>query len=147
QSFVIKVNNLVLPEGAQIYLHDRLLGSYLQLTDGTEYPFEITKDKATQGTNRFELTMKPAPEAQQLAFGVALSPNPASAEAVLTFSGVTDEVKVTVTDINGIALFRKTFTAQQATALKVPMSKLAAGVYMVEVNSGNNKVVKRLVKE
>ena len=60
QDFIIKAQNVAVPDNGQVYLHDKYLQTYTQLLQGTEYKFTITKDAASQGDNRFELSMKKA---------------------------------------------------------------------------------------
>ena len=44
-------------------------------------------------------------------------------------------------------MITRSLGAQQSGSVVIPISSLAAGVYMVTITSGNNKLVKRLVKE
>ncbi|NDC41686.1 MAG: T9SS C-terminal target domain-containing protein, partial [Chitinophagia bacterium] len=147
QKFIIKAQDVVLPEGGQLYLHDKMLGQYVELTQGAEYHFEITKDAASQGNNRFELAMKPAATAFS-GLEVLMTPNPATDDVTLAYrSGNANEVNVRVMDVNGVAVYNKNLGVQQNGTVRVPLAKFAAGMYMVELTSGDKKVVQRLVKE
>ena len=125
------------------------MNQQVALAQGAEYKFTVTKDQATQGNNRFELAMKPA-AVLNTATGleVTMTPNPASDDVKLTYtSGTNEEVSVRLTDLNGVTVYSKNLGVQQNGTVSVPLNKYAAGIYMVELTSGNRKVVHRLVKE
>jgi len=149
QDFIIRAESVVLPEGGQLYLHDKLLNQYVTLAQGAEYKFTISKDQVTQGNERFELSMKPATAAiAATGLKVSMTPNPASDDVKLTYaSGTNEEVSVRLTDLNGVTVYSKNLGVQQNGTVTVPLDKYAAGIYMVELTSGNRKVVQRLVKE
>ena len=148
QDFIIKVGSVAqLPAGGSVYLHDKLLKQYVLLNEGAEYKFSITSDKATQGDNRFELSMAPA-EATAKALQVTMQPNPASDEVNISFvSGKKDKVDLRVLDLSGVSVYSKDLGLQQSGTVSVSLSNFASGIYMVELTSGDQKVVQRLVKE
>lgn len=146
QDFIIRAEGVTLPEGGQLFLHDKLLNQYVDLVQGAEYHFTITKDAITQGNNRFELGMKPAATASS--FDVTMAPNPASDDVKLTYRNTeAGEVKVRLMDLNGVTVYSKDLGVQQAGVVTIPLNKFASGIYMVELTSGNRKAVRRLVKE
>jgi lipoate synthase len=63
QTFIIKAQQVHRTQGGTLYLRDKMLNQYVALQEGSEYRFQITKDKASQGNSRFELSMKPSTEA------------------------------------------------------------------------------------
>lgn len=146
QNFIIRAENIAAPENGIVVLHDKLLNKYVELSAGTEYKFAINEDKATQGDNRFELSLKPAAVAAN--FSVTLTPNPATDDVKVAFSAPeANNVSVKVTDISGICVYTRDLGTQQAGQVTIPVAKLAAGIYMVELTSGNNRSVQKLVKE
>ncbi len=151
QDFIIRAEQLALPTGGKVYLHDKLLKQYVLLQQGTEYRFSVTKDNNTQGNNRFELSMEPQEVASiQAAKGleVTMTPNPANDEVKVNFtSGKKDEVKVRVLDLSGVSVYNQDLGMKQSGTIMVPLSSLASGIYMVELTSGDQKVVQRLIKE
>ena len=139
---------MVTPAGAKIYLHDKLLQKYVLLDQGVEYRFTISKDKATQGDNRFELTMKPAVTVDPKDISVTMTPNPATDDVKVTFTnGQAEPVTIKVMDMSGVNVYGENLGVQQKGTVTVPLNKLASGIYMVELTSGNRKVVQRLIKE
>jgi len=148
QEFIIKTEALSVPTGGRVFLHDKLLNQYVMLQQGTEYKFNVTKDAATQGDKRFELTMEPGVDATSNGLQVTMTPNPASNEVSISYtSGNAEHVTVKVSDLTGMNVFTKDMGVQQNGKVIVPITNLAAGIYMVELTSGSQKVVQRLIKE
>ena len=149
QQYIIKAESVFIPDGGRVYLHDKLLQQYVLLDPGTEYRFTISKDKATQGDGRFELSMKPSTAlATATGLQVTMTPNPATDEVKISFSaGKEDNVSLSVLDMSGVNVYEEDLGVQLKGSVNVPLSKLASGVYMVELRSGNQKVIQRLVKE
>lgn len=146
QNFIIRAENIAAPENGIVVLHDKLLNKYVELNAGTEYKFAINEDKATQGDNRFELSLKPAAVAAK--FNVILTPNPATDDVKVTFSTPdANNVSVKVTDISGICVYSHDLGTLQAGQVTIPVARFAAGIYMVELTSGSNRSVQKLVKE
>ncbi len=148
QDFIVKTEGITVPDGGKLYLHDKLLKQYVLLQQGTEYRFSVGKDKATQGRERFELSMEPATQEVNGRLHVTMVPNPATDEVKISFTGGKNEVvAIRVMDIAGTSVYNSNLGPQTSGMVKVSLSNLAAGVYMVELTSGNEKVVERLIKE
>ena len=151
QEFIIKAEGMAVPEGGRLYIHDKLLKKFVLLQQGTEYRFTISKDKATQGETRFELSMEPADVAAVSAdnnLNVTLNPNPATDEVNIRFSsGGSENVSVRIMDISGVSVYSEQLGQLQSGNIKVPLSAFPSGIYMVELISGNQKVVQRLIRD
>ncbi len=150
QDFIIKAENSYQPNGAEIYLHDKLLHKYVPLLQGTEYCFSITNDTSTQGENRFELSNKGGDTITPInhPFEVSLSPSPFNNEVAVRFSQPPlEKVVITVLSLAGKTLFQKDFGTLQSSQLTLQLATLPAGGYLVEITCGQEKKVSRLVKE
>jgi hypothetical protein len=149
KEFIIKAESVALPASGTLYLHDKMLKQYVMLQQGTEYRFAVTADKATQGDKRFELSMSPGKVAVQgKGLQMSLMPNPATDDVNITFSAAgKDEVSLRILDLTGVSVLNQNLGMQQSGGVNVPLSHLAAGVYIVELTSGSEKVVQRLVKD
>ena len=151
QEYIIKAEGVAVPNGGKVYLHDKLLKQYVLLQQGTEYRFTITTDAATQGDNRFELSMNPAEVAvlQNIkGLDVTMTPNPANDDVKISFtSGKSDNVAVRVLDLSGVIVYNSNLGVQQNGSVNIPLGNLASGIYMVELTQGEQKVVQRLIKE
>jgi hypothetical protein len=146
QDFIVKAEDVALPEGSSLYLHDKLLQQYVLLQQGTEYRFSIGDDQATQGDQRFELSLLPTTDAGQI--NVNIVPNPASEEVKVNFTIPSSErVGLRILDLSGVSVYNSDLGVQQAGSVSVSLSNFASGIYMVELTAGDRRVVKRLVKE
>ena len=148
--FIIRAEGVELPEGAKLYLHDKLLSKYTELLQGAEYKFDISAEANTQGENRFELTTEPATiaAATTRALQVSMTPNPATEDVKINFNaGLNENVSIRVMDVTGLCVYNKNLGVQESGSISVPLSSFAAGMYMVELTAGGQKVVQKLVKE
>jgi len=148
QEFIMKADNVSLQANEQLYLHDKYLQTYTQLQQGTEYKFSITKDPASQGDKRFELSLNPSVAAQSNDLDVQMVPNPASSDVTISYTAkAKSQTTVRVMNAEGITVLTQDLGIQQAGSVQIALDKLASGVYLVEFTSGTDKVVHRLVKE
>jgi len=150
QEFIIRAEDMAMPQGEQLYLHDKYLQSYTLLQQGTEYKFSITKDGASQGDNRFELGMNPTGIAavQNKGLDVDIMPNPATDEVTISYNArAKANTTVRIINVEGITVITQKLGLQQSGSVKIGLAQLASGVYLVELTSGTDKVVHRLVKE
>ncbi len=148
QSFVIKADNVVVPEGKVLVLHDKLLDKYTELLAGAQYSFAITGNKNTQGNDRLELQLKPGVNNNTVAVAVTLMPNPANDVVTVSVKLPAEaEASVRVTDITGTCVYAKNIGKLLYGSVQMDLSAYAPGVYMVEVSAGDQKVTRKLVKE
>jgi hypothetical protein len=148
QEYVIKAEGISVPEGSELYLHDKLLQQYVLMTQGAEYKFAVTEENKTQGDNRFELSMRPVTSTANTELNVSVAPNPATEQVKVSFAAaVQNNVKINVLDLSGVSVFNQDLGLQQNGSVTLALSNLPAGIYMVELTAGDKKVVKRLVKE
>ena len=151
QEYIIKAESFVAPEGGQVYLHDKYLDKNVLLQQGTEYHFAITKDSATQGNKRFELRMGTQEDSMatvKAAMNVQMTPNPASEEVTITYQAATSgRVSVNIMNLSGVTVLSQDLGLQSNGQAKFALDQLASGIYLMEFTSGNDKIVKRLVKE
>ena len=78
-------------------------------------------------------------------FTASLFPNPSRSSATLRIKGAAQNVTVTITDVTGKILW-KSLNVNDAQ-LKLPVEKLSAGVYIINVFNGTESRVLKLVKE
>lgn len=144
QEFIVRAENVPATE-EKLYLHDKLTQQYLLMETGAEYKFSVTKERETQGNDRFELTTV-FPE-QNSKLSVAIAPNPASGDVMISYNVPgAKEVLVRVTDVAGVCVY-STNAGVSNGQMKVSLSELPAGIYMVEVVAGAQRSATKLVKE
>ncbi len=147
QDFIIKADQLAIPEGADVMLHDKFLNKYVALQPDAEYRFSISKENTTQGDARFELTLKPAADVMDN-LSLEVVPNPATDKVLISFKSPSDKsATIRVTDVNGVTVYSSTSTTLLKAPVAVPLNGFASGVYLVEVTQGNTKLTRKLVKE
>ena len=150
QEFIIKAEAMALPQGGKLYLHDKYLNQYVLLQQGTEYRFTITKDAASQGDNRFELSLDPSnvDAVTTNAFGVNIFPNPATDKVTVSVTNDKKEnTTVKMLDLSGNCVFTNSLGLQNVASVDIELGKYAAGMYMIEVTAGDHKTVQKLVKD
>ncbi len=147
QDFIIRADDMKLAEGTAVFLHDKMLKKYVELQAGTEYRFTVSNDKSSQGNERFEIAMKPA-QVVATGFKVTMSPNPTSDDVKISFtSNKKDNVSIRVMDMSGVTVYTQDLGAVQSGNTVVSLGKFASGIYMIELTSGTQKSLQKLVKE
>lgn len=77
--------------------------------------------------------------------GFKLFPNPARDYFEFSLQNQNSNVKLNVYDINGRTLISKSFNAESRKIVNT--TSLSSGIYLVEINSGNQKGIKKLIIE
>ena len=148
QQFIIRADQMVLPEGGKLYLHDKYTNKFVRLEYGTEYRFEITNDSVSQGENRFELAMGDDSTVGNNELNITLAPNPASDEIAVDYTtNSNDESNLRILDMAGVCMISHRLSAKEHGHTKIKLDKLAAGIYMVELTSGNKIRSEKFIKE
>jgi uncharacterized protein YjdB len=151
QEFIMKADNISIPEGGQVYLYDKYLQQSTLIQLGTEYRFRISEDSLTQGDSRFELRMGPAKATDVVAATnteITLTPNPAKNDVTLNYTAKNaQEATVTVSNIAGEILITKSLGASKNGKVNIALQNLPAGAYMVTFVSGNEKITQKLIKD
>lgn len=79
--------------------------------------------------------------------GFYLSPNPSNSTAIISFSSpIKEEGKLTLTDPTGKQQFR-IIIPRQTMRKELDISELAAGVYLITLESESGRVTKKFIKE
>ena len=151
QEFIIKADNAAIPAGGEVYLVDNYLNQSLKMQQGAEYHFTITSDSMSQGNSRFELRMGAAETAIAPAvkgMNVQMMPNPATDEVTITYKlQGKEKVNLRLLDVSGNTILSKDLGTQQNGSTKLSLESLSSGIYMVEITSGSEKIVERLIKD
>ena len=147
-NFSIKVNDIHLPLNASLQLHDKLLDTYQILNQNSVYHFNITNDPASQGNNRFELTsykntVVTIDPTAVVNFSVA--PNP-FVDKIIIDNPFTSPQKtfIKLISINGKIIQSINVTHQQQTVIQT--SQLSKGIYLIELQNGEKKLVQKIIK-
>jgi hypothetical protein len=149
--FILKADNVNVPTGARVYLHDKLLNKYQLMTQGAEYAFSINENGLSQGDNRFELTMEELHAFDlhtNVTLEAALAPNPAVNEVAVSYttSGA-ENTTISIADVSGHVVFTKDAGTARNGKVIVPVAQFASGVYLVTITSGDARIERTLIKE
>jgi Metallo-peptidase family M12B Reprolysin-like/Secretion system C-terminal sorting domain len=78
----------------------------------------------------------------------SLFPNPNNGEFTLKLtSASSNDIKIIVDDVRGRSVFEKTYSNTGAFNQNISLNKVQAGVYLVSINDGTKKTVKRILIE
>jgi len=75
-------------------------------------------------------------------------PNPTQDVVTASYEAVnTSNTSIILLDVSGVVITTMDLGTQQRGSVKLPLSNLAAGMYLIELKSGNRKAVQRVIKE
>ena len=112
---------------------------------GAEYTFQA--QASIPEHNRFEIVWRTKDTEGVSEFEIHLTPNPTNRDAVITWTPQRNlPMQVTVYDIHGVRIYNATIP-NNITTCALPASAWPAGAYMVHCSMGNNKIVRKLIKQ
>ncbi|WP_431134557.1 S8 family serine peptidase [Psychroserpens mesophilus] len=132
---VIRGQNLLSP-----FISENSAGNWtLRVVDG------YNQDGGALNTFALEIceTAGPLSIADNILEGFEVFPNPAKDYFEFSLQNQNSTVNLSIYDINGRALISKAFHIQDRKI--VDTTSLSAGIYLVEINNGNQKGVKKLI--
>ncbi|HKR03357.1 MAG TPA: T9SS type A sorting domain-containing protein [Bacteroidia bacterium] len=107
--------------------------SAVNISDFWEYTADSTTDIEEQFTN-FNLQF-------------TITPNPAKDFITIDIPNLQDSKYITITGAQGKKVYEKPLTPKGEPTINIPLLKLSAGVYFVELSYGKQKAVKKFLKE
>jgi hypothetical protein len=72
-------------------------------------------------------------------------PNPASQSMTIHFPSYKNQIHYSISDVSGKKLLDEKIISSGVTEAKADVSHLAPGLYFLEVNADENRIVKKLV--
>ncbi len=152
QSFVFKVPQFNIPNGAKLYLHDKFTNKTEELKEGFEYWFDVTaSDSNSFGNDRFSINMVGvangvAPVATKAETRMQLIPNPAHNTVKVSFDNLDGTAVVKVADMSGRVVYNQQVNASVGSVV-VPLDNISEGVYIVELEGEHTRIAEKLVKQ
>ena len=168
--FILNVSKLGMPKGTSLYLEDSFTKTTVKLTAGTKYPFTTTTDPKTEH-NRFYLRFEGKPEIDTIItppvdttkdttkikikkdkktkkITLDIAPNPIGTGFMnIDITSKTGQpVTLRLINMMGQELYRKEAKDFKTGIVKIPVDNLLPGNYIVEVISGDERVVKQVLK-
>ena len=135
-----------LPEDIYVYLEDTLNGTLTSLKDGD---FELTAQSNLSGVDRFFIVFK---SNSVLSSGDTLGIDglnvyKANTDSFITISGISPDLQqldVRLFSMLGVAVKQTQLNTTTATQ-GVSTAGLASGLYIVQIKSGNQTTVKKII--
>ncbi len=146
QEFTISIADMELPQDIYVYLEDTLNGTLTSLKD---QDFELTAQSDLSGVDRFFIVFK---SNSVLSNGDTLGINAlnvykANTDSFVTIAGISPELgklNVSLYNILGQTVREKALSSATATQ-RVSTQGLASGFYIVQIKSGNQTAVKKII--
>ena len=146
QAFRVSIADMELPEDIYVYLEDTLNGTLTSLKD---QDFELVAQSNLSGVDRFFIVFK---SNSVLSNGDTLGINAlnvykANTDSFVTIAGISPELgklNVSLYNILGQTVREKALSSATATQT-VSTDGLASGLYIVQIRSGNQTTVKKII--
>ena len=146
QTFRVSIADMDLPEDIYVYLEDTLNGTLTSLKDGD---FELVAQSNLSGVDRFFIVFK---SNSVLSNGDTLGINAlnvykTNTDSFVTIAGISPELgklNVNLYNILGQTVREKALNTATATQ-RVSTQGLASGLYIVQIRSGNQTTVKKII--
>ena len=124
--------------------------TFTNLTEETEYIVEVravcSDSESEWDTVRFTTASNSGLEQVASSMEVLIYPNPAKDKAVLRLSGLMEDARLIVGDIQGKIVMSDSI-AKGSERYELDLKGFASGVYSVTIVSGNNKTTHKLIVE
>jgi len=146
QAFRVSMTDMDLPEDIYVYLEDTLNGTLTSLKD---QDFELEAQSDLSGVDRFFIVFKSnAVLSNGDTIGLsALNIYKANNDNFVTITGITPDLgqlDVTLYNIIGQTVREKSINPGTATQ-RVSTVGLTSGLYMIQIKSGNQTTVKKVI--
>jgi hypothetical protein len=146
QAFRVSIADMELPEDIYVYLEDTLNGTLTSLKDGD---FELVAQSNLSGSDRFFIVFK---SNSVLSNGDTLGINAlnvykTNTDSFVTIAGISPELgklNVSLYNILGQTVREKALSSATATQT-ISTDGLASGLYIVQIRSGNQTTVKKII--
>ena len=117
----------------------------------TEVPYSITTDAASKAADRFIVVFNAKAVATAAdpvdKFSVTIVGNPVRDNIVVNYAAPkADNTNIRLMNSNGQSITTMSLGMQQKGQVTIPVKQFSAGMYMVEVEIGNDKVIKKVLK-
>ena len=146
QAFTISIADMDLPQDIYVYLEDTLNGTLTSLKDGD---FELTAQSNLSGVDRFFIVFKAnSVLSNGDTLGIdGLNIYKANTDSFITIAGITPylgQLDVTLYSMLGQTVHQEILNTATATQ-RVSTGGLTSGLYIVQIKSGNQTTVKKIM--
>lgn len=144
----IRAQEFSVPNGASLYLYDKMLNKSTQIKAGFEYWFDVDTLNPASFNDRFVINMGYAnsiTNINQPAYtSLTIAPNPASSIANISFSNLQQNAVLMIRDISGKPVYMQE-VAKGTENITLPVQQLSAGMYIVELKNEHIRQTQKLI--
>jgi hypothetical protein len=150
QTYVLQVSDYNMQPNSKVYLHDKLTNSYTLIRKDAVYKLEVEPSNPSNiGEERLEIVLEkqlPAPTINPVtSFNVTVSAS-LNDFVVKYEANETANTNIKLLNSAGQTIQNISLGKQQQGQYKISSLLLTQGLYMIEVQMGNEKVTKKAVK-
>lgn len=146
-NYTLKFTRVWLEKDITLELHDLYLARKIKISTDSSYQFEITKDTASSGSNRFIIRSPLPPEPLEEPLMLNLFPMPVKDFINVTFSAdAPGNTVIMIKNLNGQILRRTALGTQKEGRYQVSVSELRSGQYILELHCGQKFIAKPWIK-
>lgn len=148
--FRLRVAKTNLPASNTLQIHDKLLNQWMEIEKDSCYYFEITADTASFGDHRFEITSR-KPEIESLSTEskliASISPIPATEKINIQYRSTEPGLScIRILDFSGNVQKKIPLGIQKEGKVQVSIHNLSAGIYFIQVISGDQNTICKMIK-
>jgi hypothetical protein len=149
QSYTILVSGYEMPTDMEFFLHDKLNSSYTAITKGTVYPLTVDPSNPLSiGEDRLEIIAAKKQTVVPMPVDFAVTVSATANSFTVRYEDVrANDIHIRLLDAAGQVLQKKYIGNQQQGQVQLPTAQLPQGLYLVEVQMGDNKIVKKVTKQ
>ncbi|MBX9733203.1 MAG: T9SS type A sorting domain-containing protein [Chitinophagaceae bacterium] len=140
-SYQLRIGNVALPVDNKLVIHDRYLNKFLVLQKDSSYTFYVSTDSMSRKEGRFEIAANiplATPEQLTHTLVVKLYPNPVQQELTVHVSTNTNEpTQIRIINTNGVVIKTIAPFLERKALIKIPVSDVPNGVYILQISSGD----------
>lgn len=140
--FSLRIANVKVPASSTLMLHDKYLDKWMPLEKDSIYQFNTIDDTLSKGDKRFELATRPPDTDRFLAnknLVMKTYPVPAKHTIVVKYASTeTANTTIRIVDLSGHLIKTVPLGMQKQGQVIVPVANLQSGIYIVEINCGND---------
>lgn len=125
-----------------LYLHDITSNNYSKVYDGLTYTFTHMDDTK----NRFKIVSK-KDKGNILGFSCNVYPNPSTDILHINFNEPESNLSIRLVDVNGMTVYKNQVKEKAITIISIPMNDIASGIYLLEIETKNNKYINKVIKQ
>jgi len=152
-TYTITASDFTVNGNYDLYLFDKLTSTFTKLIAGASYNVTVNSaDSTTYGNSRLAIVMKASTTATAIdpaidKFIVKIAGNPVNDNIIVKYAAPkADNTSIRLINSSGQIISNLSLGIQQTGQAIIPVKQFSSGLYVVEVEIGNDKVSKKVIK-